>query len=90
MSAQGVAEEVVEDVVEEILQEIVKEDNENDNENDNEEHNQNENKERYIYYLGDINNINVYIRFPNSNMMQKTPILEVKKGDLRVMMDFLL
>jgi hypothetical protein len=40
-----------------------------------------ENKERYIYYLGDFSNINVYIRFPDSNLMQKTPILEVKKGD---------
>jgi hypothetical protein len=40
-----------------------------------------ENKERYIYYLGDFDNINVYVRFPNSNLMQKTPILEVKKGD---------
>ena len=41
-----------------------------------------EDKERYIYYLGDFININVYIRFPNSNLMQKTPILEVKAGDL--------
>lgn len=41
-----------------------------------------DNKERYIYYLGDFDNINVYVRFPNSNLMQKTPILEVKKDDL--------
>ena len=43
---------------------------------------QNKNNERYIYYIGDFININVYIRFPNSNLMQKTPILEVKAGDL--------
>ena len=43
---------------------------------------ENKNNERYIYYLGDFNNINVYVRFPNSNLMQKTPILEVKAGDL--------
>jgi hypothetical protein len=39
-------------------------------------------KERYIYYVGDFDNINVYVRFPNSNLMQKTSILEVKKDDL--------
>ena len=48
-------------------QEVVEEENKN---------------ERYIYYIGDFININVYIRYPNSNLMQKTPILEVKKGDL--------
>jgi hypothetical protein len=68
MSAQGIAEELVE----EMLQEVVK-DNENENQN------KKENKERYIYYLGDFSNINLYIKIPNSNLMQKTPILEVKK-----------
>ena len=48
-------------------QEVVEEDNKN---------------ERYIYYFGDFNSINVYIRFPGSNLMQKTSILEVKSGDL--------
>ena len=48
-------------------QEVVEEENKN---------------ERYIYYIGDFVNINVYIRFPNSNLMRKTPILEVKAGDL--------
>jgi hypothetical protein len=67
MSAQGVAEAVAEELLEEILQEVEKEDNKN---------------ERYIYYLGDFTNINLYVRFPNSNLMQKTPILEVKIGDL--------
>jgi len=62
------AQEVVEEVVDEILQEV--------------EENENKNKERYIYYLGDFNNINLYVRFPNSNSMQKTPILEIKEGDL--------
>jgi hypothetical protein len=66
MSAQGVSEEIVE----EILQEVGNTKDEN------------KNKERYIYYIGDFSNINVYIRFPDSNLMQKTPILDVKIGDL--------
>ena len=42
-----------------------------------------ENKnERYIYYIGDFININVYIKYLNSNLMKKTSILEVKAGDL--------
>ena len=61
------AQGLAQEIVEEILQEVVEEDNKN---------------ERYIYYIGDFININVYIRYPNSNLMQKTPILEVKAGDL--------
>ena len=48
-------------------QEVVEEDNKN---------------ERYIYYIGDFIDINVYIRIPNSNLMKKTPIEEVNAGDL--------
>ena len=48
-------------------QEVVEEDNKN---------------ERYIYYIGDFININVYIRFLNSSLMKKIPILEVEVGDL--------
>jgi len=62
------AQGVAQEIVEEILQEVGKDENKN--------------KERYIYYLGDFSNINVYIRFPDSNLMQKTPILDVKIGDL--------
>ena len=63
------AQGLAEELVEEILQEVVEE-------------NDKQKKERYIYYLGDFSNINLYIKIPNSNLMQKTPILEVKKDDL--------
>ncbi len=39
--------------------------------------------ERYLYYLADLDNINVYVRFPeNKRLMKKKSILEVKNGDL--------
>ena len=64
-----IAQGIAEELLEEMLQEVV-------------EDKENEKKERYIYYLGDFSNINLYIKLPNSNLMQKTPILEVKKDDL--------
>jgi len=45
--------------------------------------NEEESTERYIYYLSELDNINVYVKIPeNKRLMTKKSILEVKNGDL--------